>query len=256
MSVPQALLVFVAAWLAVVAVGWLAVVPALARGPASDPVFGALWHGVGFYCRLWHHVRFEGTEILPASDDDHAGLIVVANHTGAVDPLLIQTGCRFMIRWMMAEDMMSSSLDWLWRLYPAIPVARDGTDSGPLREAIRYVKNGGTVGIFPEGRITTPPREIRPFLPGVGLLVSRTKAPVLLVWVSGTPDTNKMGEALASRSDSRVVFIDLVEYPGKRGPAEISEDLRRRIHEVSGWPLNDEILPPGGRVEDAVPSPS
>lgn len=254
MSVPQAILVFVVAWLVVVAVGWLVVVPALSRGPARDPVFGALWQAVRVYCGVWHRARFVGSEILPDSDDGHRGLVVVANHTGAVDPLLIQAGCRFMIRWMMAEDMMAPSLDWLWRLYPAIGVARDGTDSAPLREAIRYVKDGGTVGIFPEGRITIPPREIRPFLPGVGLLVNRTKAPVLLVWVSGTPDTNKLGEALSSRSHSRVVYIELVEYEGKHSASDISEDLRRRVAEVSGWPLNDEVLPPGGPAGDAVPS--
>ena len=252
MSVPQMLLAFAVAWVAAAAFGWLVVVPALSRGPGNDPVFGVLWRSVGRYCRFWHRVKFEGMDVVPRSEADHGGLIVVANHTGAIDPLLIQCACPFMIRWMMAEDMMSPSLDWLWRAYPAIPVARDGTDSKPLREAIKLVRAGGVVGIFPEGRITAPPREVRPFLPGVGLLISRTKAPVLLVWVSGTPDTNKMAESLGSRSHSRVVFLDLIEFEDKRGAASISEELRQRIADASGWPFNDEVLPPGGAAAAAA----
>ena len=90
----------------------------------------------------------------------------------------------------------------------------------------------------------TPPREIRPFHPGVGLIVARTKAPVLLCWISGTPDTNKMGKSMLSRSHSKVRFIELIDFKGERHAANIARILRERIAEVSGWPLNDEPIPP------------
>ncbi|MCP3905099.1 MAG: 1-acyl-sn-glycerol-3-phosphate acyltransferase [Planctomycetes bacterium] len=250
MSVSQVLLVFAGSWLIIVGIGWLVVVPALRRSPGGRAVDGLIWNIARLYARLWHRPRFSGREILPATDADHDGLVVVSNHTGAIDPLLIQAGSRFLIRWMMAGDMMSPTLDWLWQDQYVIPVGRDGKDSGPLREAIRHVKAGGAVGIFPEGRITVPPRELRPFLPGVGLVVTRTRAPVLVVWVSGTPDTNKMGEALATRSHARVVFVDLMEFPDERDPTVVTERLRQRIHEASGWPFNEEIIPPGGEPEE------
>ena len=249
MSAFEVLLTIALIWTAAVAFLWLVVAPFLRRGPGGKAVNGLMWRGLKLYCRLWHRATHEGIDLLPASDDDHHGLIVVSNHTGSVDPLLIQTRCRFLIRWLMATDMMGPELDWLWRQQKMIPVDRDGRDSSALREAIRHVKAGGCVGIFPEGRITVPPREIRPFLPGVGVLIARTKAPVLLAWVSGTPDTNIMSEALRTRSRAHVRFIDLIDFSDEKDAKKITAELRRRIHQASGWPLNDEMIPPGGPRE-------
>jgi len=245
-----ALLVIAAVWIGVVALGWLVVVPLLSRGPGGDPLSGILWITLRVYCRAWHQVRASGLDRirLPGDDDSHRGLIVVSNHTGAVDPLLIQNYCRFLIRWMMAADMMGTTFGWLAPKY-VLPVDRDARDSASLRQAIRYVKNGGAIGVFPEGRITIPPRELRPFLAGVGLMIAKTRAPVLLCWVHGTPDSNKLTEALATRSHARVEFLEWVEFPDERDAAAITESLRRKIADASGWPLNDEIIPPGGPPE-------
>jgi 1-acyl-sn-glycerol-3-phosphate acyltransferase len=246
MSAIEVLLAVAVIWIAIISLIRLAVVPRLRHGPGGDPVYGLMWRVLRLYCRLWHRVTYSGVELLPASEEDHNGLIVVSNHTGSVDPLLIQARCRFLIRWLMATDMMIPELDWLWRQQQMIPVERQGRDSSALREAIRHVRSGGCIGIFPEGRIAVPPREIRPFLPGVGGLIARTKAPVLLTWVSGTPDTNVMSEALTTRSHAHVQFIDLIDYADGLDPEEITADLRTRIQEASGWPLNDALVPPDG----------
>ncbi len=252
MSVPQVLLIFAIVWIGAVAACWLFGILILARGPGRNATTGLLWWVDRIYCRFWHRPTYTGVDLLPTDDKDiasHGGLIVIANHTGSIDPLVIQARCHFVIRWMMASDMMGPQLDWLWNQQQMIPVARDGKDSGPLREAIRHVKAGEAVGIFPEGRITVPPGDIRPFMPGVGLIIAKTKAPVLLAWVSGTPDTNDMGESLTTRSNTRVEFIDLIKFEGRRHAAEIAEELRRRIAEASGWPLNNEVIPRGGPDE-------
>ena len=241
MSTPVLTAIAVAGWLALVllfrwiALRWLTI------GPGGDPVFGLLWHTFRLYLRIMHRPTYTGLEHVPPSNDP-GGLIVVSNHTGPVDPLLIQAGCRFEIRWMMAENMMIRQLDWLWQQQWIIPVARDGSDLGPAREAIRHVRDGGVVGIFPEGGIARPAGEIRPFYQGVGLIVSRTKAPVLLVWVSDTPEATDIGPAFMSRSHSRVTFIGRVDFAGKRDSASITAELRQRLADASGWTLNDEPL--------------
>ena len=171
-------------------------------------------------------------------------MIVVSNHTGAVDPLLIQAGCRFYIRWMMASDMMVPWLNWLWKLEKLIPVARDGRDAAAAREAIRHVKSGGVVGIFPEGRIVNPPRQIRPFHAGVGLIIARTQAPVMLVWVSGTPDTTGTAKSITTPSRARVEFVEVVDFKGQRDPEVITQQLRERLAKAANWPLNDHPVPP------------
>ena len=178
------------------------------------------------------------------------GLVVVCNHTGPIDPLVLQAACRFEIRWMMAEALMMPALGWLWKRKRMIPIARDGRDTGPLREAIRHVKAGGTIGVFPEGAIVQPRCEVRPFHEGVGLIISRTRAPVLLVWVSGTPESPLMSVALKTRSRSRVVFLDRIEFDKSVDTATITRTLRERITKASGWPVNDDPLVPPQRNKD------
>lgn len=231
-----------AAWVLAIAITYAIVIPWLSRRPADEPFTGLLWWIVRIFTHLMHDVRFEG-KTLTEEPIDERGLIVVSNHTGAVDPLLIQAGCPFVIRWMMASEMMSPALDWLWRHQRLIAVDRNGNDTGPLREAIRHVRAGGVLGIFPEGRIVTPPRRVWPFAPGVGLIVARNGAPVLLVWVSGTPDTNRMSASLLTRSHAKVVYIERLEFGKTRDVSAITETLRRKLSEASGWPMVDEVTP-------------
>ena len=243
MSLPWIIVVILAGWVAFIAVVRLALGPWLADAPGENVRTGMIWRFLQFYTRVLHRVRYEGFEEL-RRQADVGPLIVVSNHTGAVDPLLIQAGCRFHIRWMMASEMMASRLDWVWKQERTIPVDRDGKDAGPAREAIRHVQAGGIIGIFPEGRIVQPPNEIRPFYMGVGLIVARAQARVLLVWISGTPHTNRMLESLTRPSDARVVFADLIDFRGERDGHVITERLRTRLAEISHWPVNDEKMPP------------
>ena len=241
--VPKVLLALAATWFVLAIIFRLIIHPWLSNGPREDPAIGFLWRFVQIQCRLIHRLKVFGDELVPKTIHP-GGLIVVANHTGAIDPVMIQASCPFHIRWMMASEMMGTNFDWLWKIEQIIPVDRDGRDTAPTREAIRHVKAGRVLGIFPEGRIVIPPREIRPFLAGVGLIVHRTKAPVLLVWISGTPDTNEMGKSLLTPSRSRLQFIEIMDFTGEKHAIDIARKLRERIAEVSGWPVNDEPLPP------------
>lgn len=243
MSAGWTILVIAASWIGLIGLIRLVIVPWLAHGPQGDPVTGIMWRVIRIYCRLVHHATFQGLESV--RQQMGAGpLIVVSNHTGAIDPLLIQAGCRFHIRWMMASEMMTPLLDFVWLRQKPIPVDRDGRDSGPAREAIRHVQAGGIIGIFPEGRIVFPPRQVRPFYTGVGLIVARAKAPVMLVWVCGTPDTTDMRASIFQSSHARVRYIEIIDFKGERDAHKITARLRERLSKISGWPLNDDSIPP------------
>jgi len=249
---PRSWLLALLIWLALILLHRLTLYRAFRRGPRGDAVTGFAWYIARIVGRLVHHVTFENAGIVPDTNDP-GGLIVVSNHTGPVDPVLIQAGCRFHIRWMMASDMMTPGADWVWRLADVIPVERSGRDLTPTREAIRHVKAGKVLGIFPEGRIVTPPREIRPFASGVGLIIARAKAPVLLCWVSGTPETLDTVRGIITPSRARVRFVERIDFGGETDAEAITRTLRQRLAEVSGWPLNDDPLPP--RPAERRPDP-
>ena len=234
--------VALAVWVLLATIAWRVVIPALKRGPAGDPGLGLTWYVLKIASRLIHRLRVTGTEHLPPRCPARP-LVVVCNHTGSIDPLLVSSACPFMIRWMMGDDMMWERMAPLWEKLQLIAVDRTGDRPVAIREALRTLRNDGVIGIFPEGRITLPRGEIRPFFDGVGALISRAKADTLLVWIEGTPETDQVIPSLFTPSRSTVHFVEHIPWDGERDPTVITERLRNRLLAVSGWNANDESLP-------------
>lgn len=227
---------------------WAAAAHAILRVSVrtGDPWAGLAIIVIRLHARLVQRLRVEGREHIPRGRNP-GPLVVVANHTAGVDPPLVQAACGFEITWMMARDMQSPRLEWLWELARVISVtrveesdgnggtSRRGSDSAAARTAIRLLKAGGVVGVFPEGRIALPGR-IVPFSPGVGLLVARSGARVLQVVIEGTRRSETMtGSLLPARA--RLRFLPMRDYTGMSA-AEIASDLEQRLIAETGWRLD------------------
>jgi len=126
--------------------------------------------------RLWTRLRVEGREHLPREGP----LIVISNHVDNWDTYVVGLFVRdrvinFLAR---ADGMQSRWLGWYWRQLGAIPADGQG-----LREALRILKEGGAIGIFPEGTIAPA---LVPAIPGSALLALRSGASVVPAAVWGT----------------------------------------------------------------------
>lgn len=197
-----------------------------------------------WYTRWFHRLRFEGFEDLPSPfrPGDHGGGIVVANHASGVDPILVQAGLRRFVRWMMWADMMAAPLAEVWRVAQVLPVRFGAEDATIVRRAVRWVKEGNLLGIFPEGSIARPAGEIRPFQPGVGLVARLARCPVLLLHIDGAPDAPTAFGAIVRRSRATVRVVGIFDLSGEKDPAVATALLRDAMVEFSGWPRNDESL--------------
>jgi 1-acyl-sn-glycerol-3-phosphate acyltransferase len=171
------------------------------------------------------------------------GAILVANHASGLDPFLLQVPIRRRIRWLMAQDQMLPSFAEAWRHLEVLPVTYGAGDSTTFREANRHLQSGGIIGIFPEGGIARPPRQVRPFLAGVGLMVARAKVPVIVCWIEGAPVTATATGAFFRRARVRVHCVEVVDFRGERDVEKITARLRGSIAQASGWPLNEEPMP-------------
>ncbi len=225
-------------WILLVLVVWLAFafgVRALLNNPREDVPTGLAVHAMRLHAACIGRARYEGREHLPTGRQV-GPLIVVANHTAGVDPLLIQAVCRFEIKFMMAADMMMPWLNPLWEWTGVIPIHRGQSDMAALRAGIRQLESGGVLGIFPEGRIVRERRVIEPFIAGLGLMVRKTGARVLPVTIEGTPVTPDAFGSLFRFGNARVRFHPIIDYSGaKMGADAIAEDVRRRMLEATGW---------------------
>ena len=189
--------------------------------------------------RFIHRTRWVGFSGFRAPE---GGFVIVANHASGLDPPLMQFAVPRPVRFMMAKEQMHPALNWLWTRLGVLPVTSTPADAAMLREAVRHVRSGGVVGVFPEGSIERPPNVLGPFIEGTGTLVALTKAPVVVLWIHGTPTVgNAIVDPFVPRGQAVVEYVGTYDFAalGVREPKEITARLRATLAQASGWPVRD-----------------
>jgi 1-acyl-sn-glycerol-3-phosphate acyltransferase len=210
---------------------------ALCNNERNDPTYGMVFNGFRLYMRLMHRPTYAGIDNIPPADGTPT--IFVCNHTAGVDPVLVHLASRHDTRWMMASDMRAPKYEAFWNWMRIIDVDRTNGDPASAREALRHLAQGGTVGIFPEGGLERPPKQLIEFMPGVGLLIKKSRARVVPVFIDDTPQVDPAFASLWHRSNSRVTFYPPINYSESGMTAKgITQDLFDRYKEWSGWPTN------------------
>jgi 1-acyl-sn-glycerol-3-phosphate acyltransferase len=133
---------------------------------------------------LWLVVRWEvrGREHVPAT----GGLIVASNHLNNADPPILGAGvAKRRIRWMAKVELFKLPFGVIPRMWGAFPVRRFEADLGAMLNAERILRQGGVLGMFPEGTRSRTGRMGEPH-PGTALIALRTGATVLPCAVTGT----------------------------------------------------------------------
>ena len=183
--------------------------------------------------------RCQGPCPLPAE----GGALIVANHRSPVDPIMIWMNNH--IRPVRAErrprtiSFLTASeyfriplLGWLIHTMQSIPVDRDGQDMGPTREAIRRLRAGRLVGIFPEGGLNFG-HDLSEPNPGVAYLALKGRVPVFPCYIRGVVQVkSSMVVPFTQRCRVRVAWgppIDLSQYQGQRVTQELLVEVTNHI---------------------------
>ena len=185
-----------------------------------------LFHAVNVvYCRGFHDLRVLSPPRLPVAGP----AILICNHTSGLDPVLIQSVIRRPIVWMMAREFYEQpALKPLMKLIDAIPVERGSRETGPTRAAMRALKSGRVLGVFPEGRIE-PTRALMPFEPGVALMASRTGASVHPAYLDGTMRRTDLLAAYLAPQEATLTFGEPLEPGEKAGVDKFSEKISAAV---------------------------
>ncbi len=199
----------------------------------GDPRTGLVIVLLRLFVRVVHRLRVSGVEHARAGRG--AGpMIVVANHTSSVDPLLIQAACPFEIHWLMAEDMRTRALEPMLDWAGVIAVDRRSGSGAGLRPALRELRAGGVVGVFPEGGIARAGAGRLSFQIGVGVLVARSGARVLPIRISGTPAARSVWAGVLTPSRSRLTIGTPIAFSPGAEPGDIVRTLEDRIGSLRG----------------------
>jgi 1-acyl-sn-glycerol-3-phosphate acyltransferase len=154
--------------------------------------FYLLYYGVGKFLfsivfRLVFRTHIVGRERVPRE----GGLLLVCNHISFLDPPLLGAVMPRPVEFMtMAELFRKPWLARLLRTVGCFPIDRSRIDHGAAREAIRRLRAGRCVVIFPEGGIRLTEQSVLggepAFKPGAGSIAVLGGAAILPAIVRDT----------------------------------------------------------------------
>ena len=150
---------------------------------------------MNFYYWLGYHLSrllaqlFFGFRIINRERTIQTGPVILAmNHQSFFDPPLAGNACDRPIFFLAKKSLMNVPvLGWLLPKLNVIPVNLEGGDRSALKALIRILSAGECALVFPEGS-RTPDGTLQPAAAGLGLLIAKTRAPVVPMRIFGAFD--------------------------------------------------------------------
>jgi 1-acyl-sn-glycerol-3-phosphate acyltransferase len=124
----------------------------------------------------------QGLENMP----DEGPVILAINHISLWDPLVAASSLPRKVSFMAKEELFSIPvLGKIFSKLGAFPVKRGRGDMNAIRQSLTILKEGGVLGLFPEGT-RSKNGKIQKGLPGMVLLMEKSKASVVPIKMFGT----------------------------------------------------------------------
>ena len=131
--------------------------------------------------RLHFLPKVVGAENIP----EEGAIVIAGNHKNIRDQFLVFLATNRVIRYMAKREYFDGALAPIFRWAGCIPVNRDGFDAAAVRSAIKVLKRGGAVGIFPEGTRNRTQAQLLEFKPGAVAIAQRGDALIVPFAISG-----------------------------------------------------------------------
>lgn len=174
----------------------------------SGLIYWCLWLLFRVIGRICFRLRFDGQEHIPLK----GGLLIAANHASFLDIPLLGSGIPRRVAFLGRQDLFPvPGVREVCRWLGWIPIRPDRLDRAGFRRAIRLIKDGKVVVIYPEG-MRTRTGQLSPGKPGLGTIVAATGCPVLPAYISGTYEALPMGSWRLRCHPVRVAFGKPLEF--------------------------------------------
>ncbi len=194
------------------------------RTPILD-VFRPAVHGVS---RLYFGLELAGTEHIPATGP----VVITPNHQTYADPPLVTIPIRRPVYYMAWDRLFDVPLlSAFIRILRAFPVRLESNDARATREAVRLLRAGEALMIFPEGG-RSPDGGVGRFKPGAFRLAASLGAAVLPVTITGGHESWPPGRTLPRPGRVRITYHPPMWAATGGDPRRAALELAERVRSV------------------------
>lgn len=103
---------------------------------------------IRLFMRIAFRIKIVGKENIPKE----GACIICPNHKSYYDPPLVVAFNKRHINMIAKKELYKNPiLAWLGKTFDVFTVERDGKDIEAVKHSLKILKNGGILGIFPEG---------------------------------------------------------------------------------------------------------
>jgi 1-acyl-sn-glycerol-3-phosphate acyltransferase len=216
--------------------------PSARRAAGGRRVGNVLFHTI-------YRSRILGADRVPTSGP----VLLASNHTGVLDGPLVYGLAPRPTHFLVKTELFHGPAGWVLDHCGQIPIRRDTVDRGALMQALAVLRQGGVVGVFPEG--SRGRGDVAAVREGVTYLAMSSGAPVVPVACLGTRRPGaSVGQPPRPRQRVAVVFGDpvhLVPAPDlsrREASRQLTERLRvamaehvRDSSQLTGIPLYEDL---------------
>lgn len=199
-------------------------------------LFYRIFHVIIFIlAKIIFRLRVIGHSNIPKK----GGVIIAANHVSYLDPPLIACSILRKVNFMaMAELFKNPFCGAFYRLFGAFPVKREEADAGAIRHAVKLLKSGKLLLMFPEGTRSYDGSLQEP-KGGAGMIAALSKAKVVPTFIKGTEKALPRGTWRLKVSPVTVYFGEPLEFSEFKMSNHRGE--RKRLYNNMNIKIMEEI---------------
>jgi 1-acyl-sn-glycerol-3-phosphate acyltransferase len=189
----------------------------------------------------FNHWTVTGREHVPRTGP----VLLIANHTSYADPPIVGAACPRAVHFMAKQELFFFPLGPIIRSVHSFPVRRGEADTAALRKAVRMLKEGKVLLIFPEGG-RSPDGKLMEFEHGAAFVALASGAAVVPIGIDGADRLLPRHSALVRPAKLRVRFgppVALGDLRGGRVSREAIAEAAGRMYAALRGVLPEERWP-------------
>ncbi len=131
--------------------------------------------------KLWYNPKIINKEYIPKS----GSVVIAGNHKHLYDQCLSIISTKRIINYMAKKEYFDGKFAFFFKAVGCISVDRKNKNKQAVNSALNVLKNGGMIGIFPEGTRNKTNEFLLPFKFGAVSLAKKTDSYIVPFGITG-----------------------------------------------------------------------